>query len=79
MKNLTPVTREEKFMDAIAKHEVINLTPTNDTERLLDSIMRDSPIAINPKTRTDYFIAKNASATILGEPKTDDVTVSDEQ
>ncbi len=69
MKNLTPVTRLEKYLHAIATGESINLTPTNDEEKLLDAIMRGNgeSIHINPKTRDSYFLAKIAGAHIVGE------------
>ena len=69
MKKLTPVTRLEKYLHAIATEEVIDLTPTNDEEKLLDAIMRGEgeSIEINPKTRAVYLLAKVAGAHIIGE------------
>ena len=56
MKNLTPVTREEKYLHAIATHGEVNIVPVTTEEKLLDSIVRDEPIAVNPKTRREYFL-----------------------
>ena len=56
MKNLTPVTREEKYLHAIATHGEVNIVPVTTEEKLLDSIVRDEPIAVNPKTRMEYFL-----------------------
>lgn len=56
MKNLTPVTREEKYLYAIATHGEIDITPTNTKEELLDAILHDVKIEINPKTREEYFL-----------------------
>lgn len=70
MKKITPVTRLEKYLHAIATEEVIDLTPANEEEKLLDAIMRGEgeSIEINPKTRAAYFLAKIAGAHIIGEP-----------
>lgn len=65
MKNLTPVTREEKYLHAIATHGEVDITPTNKEEELLDAILNDETIEINPKTRKEWFLAKVAGATII--------------
>lgn len=73
MKNLTPVTREEKYLHAIATHGEVNIVPVTTEEKLLDSIVRDEPIAVNPKTRMEYFLNEivnsgQANKTYILEP-----------
>ncbi len=69
MKNLTPVTREEKYLYAIANGETVDLTPTNAEEKLLDAIIYKEKISVNPKTRKEWFLAKIAEAVTNEEPE----------
>ena len=66
MQNMTPVTREEKYLFAIATHGEVDITPVTTEEKLLDAYLKDEPMIVNPKTRKEYFVALATGATIVG-------------
>lgn len=68
MQNMTPVTREEKYLFAIATHGEVDITPVTTEEKLLDAYLKGEEIAVNPKTRKEYFVALATGATIVGNP-----------
>ena len=58
MKDLTPVTREEKILDAIAEGEPVEFTPVTREEKFLVAIANGTEIDLTPATRKEYFLSK---------------------
>ena len=56
MKDLTPVTREEKILHAIATGEEVPFTPVTREEKFLVALSKGEAADIAPATRKEYFL-----------------------
>ena len=63
MKNLTPVTREEKYLHAIATQEPADITPVTGEEKFLAALASGEAPNREPKTRKEYFLSECANGT----------------
>ena len=63
MKNLTPITREEKYLHAIATGEAADITPVTGEEHFLAAIASGETPNREPKTRKEYFLNECANGT----------------
>ena len=63
MKNLTPVTREEKLLHAIAIQEPADITPVTGEEKFLAALASGEAPNKEPKTRKEYFLNECANST----------------
>lgn len=61
MQTLVPVTREEKYLHAIATGEAADITPVTGEEHFLAAIASGETPNREPKTRKEYFLNECAN------------------